>query len=60
MSPRIDTHQHIVPPRYRQWLMDQGFQAGGVPTPTWDSQGAITMMDAHGIESSVLPTASSC
>ena len=41
MSSRIDTHQHIVPPNYRQWLIDQGIDAGGLPIPRWDSQTTI-------------------
>ena len=28
---RIDTHQHIVPPAYAEWLVAKGMAAGGMP-----------------------------
>jgi hypothetical protein len=54
MTSRIDTHQHIVPPQYRQWLAGQGIEPGGIPVPDWDSRSAIAMMDGMGIAAGVL------
>lgn len=51
---RIDTHQHIVPPAYSQWLKSKGISAGGLPIPDWSEDGALALMDAAGIASSVL------
>ena len=54
MTSRIDTHQHIVPPQYRQWLVGQGIKPGGGAVPDWDSRSAIDMMDGMGIRAGVL------
>ena len=51
---RIDTHQHIVPPRYGAWLHQQGASAGGLPIPDWSLEGALDMMQAARIESAIL------
>ena len=32
---RIDTHQHLVPPRYADWMQDKGIRPGGVDLPSW-------------------------
>ena len=56
MTPdlRIDTHQHIAPPRYGAWLHEQGLSAGGLPIPDWSLEGALDMMQAARIERAVL------
>lgn len=51
---RIDTHQHLIPPAYRKLLDDRGLTAGGWPTPDWDPQAAISMMDSQTIATSIL------
>lgn len=51
---RIDTHQHIVPPAYSQWLKSKGSSAGGLPIPDWSEDGALALMDAAGIATSIL------
>jgi len=51
---RIDTHQHLIPPFYRKLLDDRGLTAGGWPTPAWDEQAAIAMMDRESIVTGVL------
>lgn len=51
---RIDTHQHIVPAFYADWLAAQGLTAGGLPIPRWRAQDAIAMMDELGIAAGVL------
>ncbi|MFF3503211.1 hypothetical protein [Streptomyces sp. NPDC003247] len=38
---RIDTHQHIVPPAYADWLDGKGISAGGLPIPHWSAAAAI-------------------
>lgn len=51
---RIDTHQHMVPPAYGQWLKSKGSTAGGLPIPDWSVDGALGLMDAAGIATSIL------
>ena len=54
MAGRIDVHQHLLPPRYREALEAAEQTAGGWPTPQWDVEAAIAMMDEVGIETGVL------
>jgi len=51
---RIVTHQHLIPPAYRKLLDDRGLTAGGWPTPNWDPQAAISMMDGQSIATGIL------
>ncbi|MGW4212139.1 amidohydrolase family protein [Lentzea sp. NPDC004789] len=51
---RIDTHQHVVPPRYAQWLRDKGIEPGGVAVPDWSENIALKFMDGHGIQTGIL------
>ena len=51
---RIDTHQHIVPPAYGQWLRSKGSLAGGLPIPDWTEGGALALMDASDIASAIV------
>ena len=51
---RIDTHQHIVPDFYAQWLARQGVSAGGLPIPSWSAAGALELMDALRIRTGIL------
>lgn len=54
-SPRrIDTHQHIVPPFYAEWLASKGINAGGLPIPQWSAEGALDLMAAVGVETGIL------
>lgn len=46
MTSRIDTHQHIVPPGYREWIASQGVNAGGMAPPSWSVEAAVASMDA--------------
>ncbi|NML47182.1 amidohydrolase [Ramlibacter sp. G-1-2-2] len=54
MTRRIDTHQHIVPPFYAQWLERKGLTAGGLPIPRWSAEAALEMMEALHIAAGVL------
>jgi 6-methylsalicylate decarboxylase len=54
MSRRIDTHSHVVPPEYADWLRARGVSAGGLPIPEWDPQAALALMDRHDIAAAVL------
>ena len=56
MAPRrrIDTHHHVVPPAYAEWLRASGQEAGGLPIPSWTEEAALSLMDAHEIEMSIL------
>ncbi|WP_018331836.1 amidohydrolase family protein [Actinomycetospora chiangmaiensis] len=51
---RIDVHQHLIPTRYRRALDERGLTAGGWPTPDWDPDAALAMMDRRGIATGVL------
>jgi predicted TIM-barrel fold metal-dependent hydrolase len=51
---RIDVHHHVVPPAYSEWLRANGQEAGGLPIPSWSEDAAISLMDDHEIETSVL------
>jgi 6-methylsalicylate decarboxylase len=51
---RIDVHQHLIPARYRSALEERGLTAGGWPTPDWDPDAALAMMDRRGIATGVL------
>ncbi|MFC9358870.1 amidohydrolase family protein [Rhodococcus sp. NPDC057014] len=54
MPGRIDTHQHIVPPRYRRWLLDKGLTAGGRAIPEWSTEGALELMGENGIDTAIV------
>ena len=50
---RIDTHHHIVPPRYARWLQQRGISAGGLPIPQWSAAGALELLDSLDIAAGV-------
>jgi 6-methylsalicylate decarboxylase len=51
---RIDTHHHIVPPQYRDWLLSRGETAGGMPVPRWDVDTDLAFMDSQGIRTAIM------
>jgi predicted TIM-barrel fold metal-dependent hydrolase len=51
---RIDTHQHIVPARYAEWMHDKGIRPGGVDVPSWSPSAALKFMDGHDIQTGIL------
>ncbi|MDQ8705423.1 amidohydrolase family protein [Streptomyces sp. LHD-70] len=52
---RIDVHQHLVPPFYRDLLAKAGIsEAGGRALPEWSPEGALELMDTLGTASAVL------
>ena len=51
---RIDTHSHVVPPFYGDWLRSKGALAGGLPIPAWDVDETVALMDRHDIGAAVL------
>ncbi|ATL66348.1 amidohydrolase family protein [Nocardia terpenica] len=53
-SARIDVHQHILPPSYRQTVERLGLDAGGWPIPPWSTEAALAMMDGRGMATGVL------
>ncbi|MGW2955254.1 amidohydrolase family protein [Streptomyces eurythermus] len=53
-TARIDTHHHIVPPHYRDWLISHGETAGGMPVPRWDVDTDLAFLDSQGIQAAVL------
>lgn len=53
-AARIDTHQHLIPPRYRDVLEARGERPGGIDPPTWSRGRALRVMDANGIATGIL------
>lgn len=51
---RIDTHHHIVPPAYRDWLRAQGLDAGGRAIPIWTPEGSLAVMERNGSATAIL------
>lgn len=51
---RIDTHQHVVPPRYATWLHEKGIRPGGVDLPSWSEGSALRFMDGNDIQTGIL------
>ena len=51
---RIDTHQHIIPPRYAAWLAERGLTAGGRAIPEWGVDGALELMAKANIATAIL------
>ena len=51
---RIDTHQHIVPPSYAEWLIAKGMAAGGMPIPKWSPEQALEIMAENGVDAAIL------
>ena len=54
MTTRIDTHHHIVPPAYRQWLESLGRDAGGRALPDWTPAGSLAAMERNGTATAIL------
>ncbi|WP_217544914.1 amidohydrolase family protein [Streptomyces sp. GbtcB6] len=54
-SRRIDVHQHLVPPFYRDALAGHGItEAGGRSLPEWSPEAALKLMDLLGTETAIL------
>lgn len=51
---RIDTHQHLIPPRYADWIRAQGIRPGGIDLPEWSESSALKFMDGHGVQTGIL------
>ncbi|MBL0887419.1 amidohydrolase family protein [Myceligenerans indicum] len=51
---RIDTHQHLIPPRYADWMHAEGIRPGGVDLPRWSEGSALRFMDGHGVRTGIL------
>lgn len=51
---RIDTHHHIVPPFYADWLKTLGINAGGRAIPEWRPESALELMASLKVETSIL------
>lgn len=50
---RIDTHQHILPGHYRDWLFANGYRAGR-ELPDWSLEKAIDAMGRFGIDTGIV------
>ncbi|MFF4303096.1 amidohydrolase family protein [Streptomyces sp. NPDC001601] len=54
-SRRIDVHQHLIPPFYRDALAGHGIaEAGGRALPAWSPEAALEQMDLLGTETAIL------
>ncbi|AUA15431.1 amidohydrolase family protein [Streptomyces sp. SID8382] len=54
-AQRIDVHQHVVPPFYRDELARAGIaDAGGRALPDWSPESALELMDLLGIATAIL------
>jgi predicted TIM-barrel fold metal-dependent hydrolase len=54
-AARIDVHQHIVPPFYRDVLAKAGIaDAGGRAMPAWSPDPALELMDLLGIATAIV------
>lgn len=52
---RIDVHQHVVPPFYRDLLVKAGIaEAGGRALPDWSPEGALELMDLLGAATGIV------
>ena len=51
---RIDTHHHVVPPAYADWLRSRGLAAGGLPIPDWSRESALAVMDKYDVQTAIL------
>ncbi|MGN9760038.1 amidohydrolase family protein [Streptomyces sp. SD31] len=53
--PRVDVHQHLVPPFYRELLAEAGItEAGGRALPDWSAEGALEQMDLLGTATAIV------
>lgn len=51
---RIDTHQHVIPPAYRELLAARGERPGGIDLPTWSRAGALRVIRANHVEKAIV------
>ncbi|MTD58009.1 amidohydrolase family protein [Amycolatopsis pithecellobii] len=56
---RIDTHQHVIPDFYAEWLIEShgyfgGKKFSGGALPLWSKQPALDFMDRHSVATGVL------
>jgi len=54
MTARIDVHQHLIPPFYRDRLDQLGLTAGGLPSPAWSEEMALAAMDGNNVETGIV------
>jgi predicted TIM-barrel fold metal-dependent hydrolase len=55
MTSRVDVHQHILPPFYRDLLADAGIaEAGGRALPDWSPDAALELMDLLGTATAIV------
>jgi 6-methylsalicylate decarboxylase len=51
---RIDVHQHVIPPRYGDWIRAKGLRPGGIDLPDWSPSAARKFMDHHDVGTGIL------
>lgn len=53
-ATRIDTHHHVVPGFYRDWLVSHGVESGGMPMPAWSVDGSREVMRSLAVRTAML------
>lgn len=53
-AQRIDTHLHVIPPRYAEWMEQKGVRPGGIAMPKWSKSDALRLMDKPDIATGVV------
>lgn len=53
-AQRVDTHHHVVPAFYREWLAARGLDAGGLPIPQWSPQASLDLMSRTRTRTAIL------
>lgn len=52
---RIDVHHHIIPPVFRQVMLDKGItKVAGAPLPVWTPEQSLNIMNQIGTQTSIL------
>ena len=51
---RIDVHQHVMPPFWREGMQDVRHNPKGYPTPPWTPESAVAFMDSQQIATGIL------
>jgi len=51
---RIDTHHHVVPPHYADFLRERGTMPGGIDVPAWSPDNALRIMNKSSVRVAIL------
>jgi 6-methylsalicylate decarboxylase len=54
MTHRIDTHHHIIPGFYREWILSKGVDPAGRGFPAWSPEDDLAVLDANEIAAAIV------